>query len=674
MTQARIAKKKSEDAADRAEVRQSEISQQHPLLHLQQAVGNRAVLDLLTSRVAGPMVQRKCADCSPGAKCASCEEEDERIQRKSVSETMTTASGLIVADDAANVAPNQMRKSEFLEQLRSTVCTTADEALKEAGQSTEGCPYIERWLAYYTDQEPAHIERALRKYAPEAASATSARDYFPAINNRVRRAVDTWARTGEVTGVPDELAGMLPGAGLLGMLGGAVSAIGSAIGGAFSSIGNALFKRKTGQAESTDNPRDIQAELSGGRPLDATIGSRMGAAFGVDFSGVRVHTGSQAAGLSDQLNARAFTIGSDIAFGAGEYQPGTLIGDALIAHELAHVVQQKGSSEAAPMNKGATESSSLENEADEAAVGAVASLWGNKVGALKQLGHAAMPRLKSGLRLQSCGGPEPAPKTPYEKLVVEATQKLMDPRAEFGFPFELLGENCDVATAAKEPKFDTRYWKAEKVSDKECMLVNAGKASAAIDAIFDEKNRSKWNFDCRIFSELPQWYAMLHTLGAEKFDEKFPRIELKRRDITGLKTTAYWFEETPKGGMLIEAKIREDTGQGPVEVPFGSNMEPVPKDDTKARPEAEVAAEAPVGSRVTFGTYDVSGKVHRDNTVKMAKDLYAAHDVPVGKDAIYTREEIAEALRMRYNPYGAIPANNVRIVAIEIYDVKEMTK
>ena len=61
-------------------------------------------------------------------------------------------------------------KSEFLEQLRS-ICTTTDAALTEAGQSTEGCPYIEQWLAYYTDQPPAHIERALRKYAPEAATA-----------------------------------------------------------------------------------------------------------------------------------------------------------------------------------------------------------------------------------------------------------------------------------------------------------------------------------------------------------------------------------------------------------------------------------------------------------------------------------------------------------------------
>jgi hypothetical protein len=63
-------------------------------------------------------------------------------------------------------------------------------------------------------------------------------------------------------------------------------------------------------------------------------------AFGADFSGVRVHTDATAQGLSDTLNAHAFTIGTDIAFAPGEYQPGTVVGDALIAHELAHVVQQ----------------------------------------------------------------------------------------------------------------------------------------------------------------------------------------------------------------------------------------------------------------------------------------------------------------------------------------------
>jgi hypothetical protein len=366
-------------SASRASEREDSQPPLHPILQMQQKAGNRAVVHLLNE--SAPQIQR--APLNGHAAPAN---------------TPATTGALIVADDAATVAPGQMRKSEFLEQLRSNVCTTADEALKEAGETTEGCPYIEKWLAYYTDQEPAHIERALRKYAPEAATATSAREYIPAISNRVRQAVHTWATTGEVTGVPEELVGMLPDAGLGAMLGGALSAIGGAIGGVFSSIGRALFKRKDGQ-EATD-PQAIQAQLDDGRPLDASVSSRMGAAFGMDFSGVRVHTDAEAVGLSDRLSARAFTIGSDIAFGAGEYQPGTLVGDALIAHELAHVAQQGGSSEAVPLHKDDDGvSGSLEEDADSAAVQAMVAMRGDALG---NAGRNAMPRLKSQLRLQSC--------------------------------------------------------------------------------------------------------------------------------------------------------------------------------------------------------------------------------------------------------------------------------
>jgi hypothetical protein len=81
---------------------------------------------------------------------------------------------------------------------------------------------------------------------------------------------------------------------------------------------------------------------SPGQPLATGTRAFMESAFGQGFSHVRIHSDTQAAALSAGLNARAFTIGRDIAFGVGEYQPGTLIGDALIAHELTHVIQQGG--------------------------------------------------------------------------------------------------------------------------------------------------------------------------------------------------------------------------------------------------------------------------------------------------------------------------------------------
>src|SRR5206468_3817075 len=80
--------------------------------------------------------------------------------------------------------------------------------------------------------------------------------------------------------------------------------------------------------------------LGPGRPLDGAARARMEPAFGYDFSRVRVHSDGHAAEAARGLHAHAFTYGNAVVFGAGRYQPGEPTGDALLAHELAHVVQQ----------------------------------------------------------------------------------------------------------------------------------------------------------------------------------------------------------------------------------------------------------------------------------------------------------------------------------------------
>src|SRR5262249_34883118 len=63
--------------------------------------------------------------------------------------------------------------------------------------------------------------------------------------------------------------------------------------------------------------------------------------FGRSFDGVRVHAGGTAAEAASSIDAKAFTIGQTIAFGAGEYAPESQTGRELLAHELVHVVQQR---------------------------------------------------------------------------------------------------------------------------------------------------------------------------------------------------------------------------------------------------------------------------------------------------------------------------------------------
>jgi hypothetical protein len=78
----------------------------------------------------------------------------------------------------------------------------------------------------------------------------------------------------------------------------------------------------------------------GGRRLPASVRSFFEPRFGHDFANVRVHADSNAAETTSGLHARAFTVGSDIYFGPGQYAPGTAAGDKLLAHELAHTIQQ----------------------------------------------------------------------------------------------------------------------------------------------------------------------------------------------------------------------------------------------------------------------------------------------------------------------------------------------
>ena len=84
----------------------------------------------------------------------------------------------------------------------------------------------------------------------------------------------------------------------------------------------------------------INALKGGGQPLPESTRAFFELRFGYDLSRVQVHTNSQAAETARALNARAFTMGHDIVFGAGEYAQGTTVGKQLLAHELTHVVQQ----------------------------------------------------------------------------------------------------------------------------------------------------------------------------------------------------------------------------------------------------------------------------------------------------------------------------------------------
>lgn len=97
-----------------------------------------------------------------------------------------------------------------------------------------------------------------------------------------------------------------------------------------------------GGAVDSDTEKSIQSARGGGKAMPSAMREPMESAFGADFSGVRIHEGSQSADLNDRIQAKAFTVGSDVFFRDGAPDVSSTGGQHLLAHELTHTIQQGG--------------------------------------------------------------------------------------------------------------------------------------------------------------------------------------------------------------------------------------------------------------------------------------------------------------------------------------------
>lgn len=112
---------------------------------------------------------------------------------------------------------------------------------------------------------------------------------------------------------------------------------------------------------------DVEATTSAGQKLDAGVKAEMESAFGESFAEVRVHTDNEAEKMNEELGAHAVTRGRDIYFDRGEYDPSSVEGKELLAHELAHIVQQAGGSAHQRANSVNQPGDKFEEEAERAA-------------------------------------------------------------------------------------------------------------------------------------------------------------------------------------------------------------------------------------------------------------------------------------------------------------------
>jgi hypothetical protein len=103
--------------------------------------------------------------------------------------------------------------------------------------------------------------------------------------------------------------------------------------------GNQGVVQMLGDDEEKSPVHDVVGS-GGGAPLDASTRTSMESAFGTSFEDVRVHTGGQASKSAEAVGANAYTVGSNVVFKDGQYNPGSTEGQKTLAHELTHVVQQ----------------------------------------------------------------------------------------------------------------------------------------------------------------------------------------------------------------------------------------------------------------------------------------------------------------------------------------------
>jgi hypothetical protein len=148
-----------------------------------------------------------------------------------------------------------------------------------------------------------------------------------------------------------------------------------------------------------------------GQPLDGAVRARMEPRFRHSFADVRVHADGRAAESARAVGARAYAVGRDVVFGAGRYAPGSAEGERLIAHELAHVVQQRG---APPSLQPRLEIGAADDAAERQADAAAAAVAGGGLApaAWAPAGGAVLRRIPHDAGTGGGGPPRDIPREP----------------------------------------------------------------------------------------------------------------------------------------------------------------------------------------------------------------------------------------------------------------------
>ena len=306
--------------------------------------------------------------------------ENEEVE----SEVIAPVPDSLIISDGDTPEMGQLTKAQFLNLLYDQVCNVLRESLSTRGFDENNCPRLTLLFGILRWRSASQLDRLIREYEPRSSEARTAVDYLTIITDRIRISAQSWIQSGEILNLPEALQ--------------------SEANRVFSILPRALQLKSHSEINERPSKFENLTLKEVGRPLDSRLKMRMESAFREDFSEVKIHNDSEAHQKTVQLNARAFTLGNNIVFGESQYKPGTPIGDALIAHELAHIIQQRNGlvNNASQTNSDYTQ---LETDADQAATGVLMNLYLKARAGIHEWASNVKPSLQTGLKVQACSGP-----------------------------------------------------------------------------------------------------------------------------------------------------------------------------------------------------------------------------------------------------------------------------
>lgn len=335
--------------------------------------------------------------------------------------TAAASTPTVIVDDSVPPKDGQLAKGALLAKLEPQLRAVAE---RELGLLGKDCPYITRYLAIYRGKPAREVESFVRRYAH--STATTADGLIADLVSKAAVGVHEWKVTHKA---PAELAAADPAAA-------AVADQPHPAPGQAQTLAGPQRKADGDAPPAGNGSGAILSRLGEGAPLDAATAARMSSAFGASFTDVRIHADEQGAKLAAEESAQAFTLGNHVAFASGKYQPGTPTGDALLAHELAHVLQQRGSAPTTQRKRSDLRQGvdGAEHDADSVAAGVVQQLHGGE-GEKKE-----KPQIEqsSDLKLQRCWESTANPSEQEwldKRPIIQTTETLQGDKFEIGVAF-----------------------------------------------------------------------------------------------------------------------------------------------------------------------------------------------------------------------------------------------